>query len=148
MQAFIEAVESGATIEVEAEPIKEPAKPRKQVQAQDDRFKVPGWACGDCGHDYQKLSDGGNVCAVCICPVDYQPVQQPEQNPFDEEENEPVSETPKVETFPPDGDPDPAKLKEVHRAWGQFIRASEAANCAKLFKFEVESITKKLSGLR
>jgi len=143
-QEFIDAVARGEEPAIEEEePLKPKSKPPKQANLELDSIDVEGWSCFECGHTKQRLSDGGNVCASCICPADYR--GEGTQENVEETAVEAAAE---VETFPPSGDPDPAKLKDVHQAWGRFIRATDAANCSRLMRIEIESITKKLAGLR
>ena len=106
-----------------------------------DFISPAGWCCSECGCKEQRLSDGGNVCRICLCPVD-EAIEPPAlKNPA----NTRVDETAVVETFP---DPDPSKMPKVHEAWGRFIRACESASCSVALRSEIESITKKLQGLK
>jgi hypothetical protein len=110
----------------------------KSVEEILDVISPPGWHCSDCGCNEQRLSDGGNVCRSCLCPVG-------EEESVDEtEETIDESETKSVATFP---DPIPEKMGAVQTAWGRFIRACEQAKCSPVLNAEIELITKKLKGL-
>jgi hypothetical protein len=78
--------------------------------------------------------------------------QEPEQKTQDDEAQEDpfaiVAEPPQVATLPVGQDPIPDEMPAVHTAWGKFIRACGAAKCDQVLRAEIESITKKLKGLR
>lgn len=136
--AVAEVVESQCNVAA-SEP--EKSNVPKIENEETDVFSPVGWCCSECGCEKQRLSDGGNVCQVCLCPVDEATEPPAAKNPA----NTRVVAGPNVETFP---DPDPEKMPKVHQVWGQFIRACEAAGCSGVVRVELEAITKKLQGLK
>jgi len=147
-QSEADEVEAGEGQGEDVEAIEAPATSAEKSNVtkigsdeESDFTSPPGWSCVECGATEQRLSDGGNVCRVCLCPVD-EAVEPPQlKNPV----NTRVVEPEEVETFP---DPEPSKLPKVHQVWGQFIRACEAAKCSHALRSEIETITRKLQGLR
>jgi hypothetical protein len=144
----VDAVDATADGSVDVDSIKPEAisaeksnVPKIETSEELDLVSPPGWSCSECGCKDQRLSDGGNVCNVCLCPVDDAIDPPALKNPTNTRVADPVV----VETLP---DPDPSKMPKVHQAWGQFIRACEAASCSVALRSEIESLTKKLAGLR
>ena len=112
-----------------------------ETSSEEEFTSPPGWSCVECGATEQRLSDGGNVCRVCLCPVD-EAIEPPQvKNPVNTRTLEPVE----VETFP---DPEPEKMPKVHQVWGQFIRACDTAKCSHALRAEIDLITRKLQGLK
>lgn len=132
-----------AITEEQVEPVQRAEKSNvANIQSEEETefISPPGWRCVECGATEQRLSDGGNVCRVCLCPVD-EVIEPPQiKNPA----NTRTSDSIEVETFP---DPDPEKMPKVHQVWGQFIRACDAAKCSHVLRTEIETITRKLQGL-
>ena len=126
--------------------------PRPKADPKPDASIVSpsGWKCSDCQGTEQRLTDGGYVCRACLLPVpDAKQDREPEQE--DEPQDDPfaiVERPPKVATLPVGQDPLPDQMPAVHTAWGKFLRACVSAKCDQVLRSEIESITKKLKGLK
>jgi hypothetical protein len=148
---IVEAITEGK--ELPASKPKPSPKPKAAPKPDASIVSPAGWRCSDCHGTEQRLTDGGYVCRACLLPVpDGNVAQEPEQKTQDDEAQEDpfaiVAEPPQVATLPVGQDPIPDEMPAVHTAWGKFIRACGAAKCDQVLRAEIESITKKLKGLR
>ncbi len=149
--AIVEAITEGK--ELPAPKPKPSPKPKAEPKPDASIVSPTGWKCSDCHGTEQRLTDGGYVCRACLLPVpDGNVAQEPEQETQDDEAQEDpfaiVAGLPQVATLPAGQDPIPDEMPAVHTAWGKFIRACGAAKCDQVLRAEIESITKKLKGLR
>ena len=149
--AIVEAITEGK--ELPALKPKPSPKPKADPKPDASIVSPPGWKCSDCHGTEQRLTDGGYVCRACLLPVpDGNVAQESKQETQDDEAQEDpfaiVAEPPQVETLLVVQDPIPDEMPAVHTAWGKFIRACGAAKCDHVLRAEIESITKKLKGLR
>ncbi len=149
--AIVEAITEGK--ELPAPKPKPSPKPKAAPKPDASIVSPAGWKCSDCHGTEQRLTDGGYVCRACLLPVpDGNVAQEPEQETQDDEAQEDpfaiVAGLPQVATLPAGQDPIPDEMPAVHTAWGKFIRACSLAKCDQVLRAEIESITKKLKGLR
>lgn len=144
IQKIIDHAATGEVPKLIPDSSPKPSPKPKSIEEILDVVSPPGWNCSDCGCTEQRLSDGGNVCRQCLCPVGENATDTTDEPAVDMSSSS-TSATESLETFP---DPIPEKMAAVHTSWGRFIRSCEQANCTPVLKQEIESITKKLKGLR
>jgi hypothetical protein len=105
--------------------------------------------CPDCKSELVAvLTDGGNACKNCLCPIDdgidVQVIEDEseEESVDDSEEAESEQDSEVVEPK------DAQSLTKIKTAFGRLIRSIEDASLESLFKKELEAIAKKLKAIK